>query len=180
MIQGKDPLRQPPITIVHFPVEGIKELYTTLRDKLTGFQMKYSGWKFYSLNIEKEIFMILRKLEYTHGDKYALTESRSDLKSDLSNSIKQDLLRKIGELVSKASKENGKNRYPPFVFLLHIHSFYDYIQSKDIITEIINQNNVQIIIPYLETSLTKSNQKGDEIYKLANYNVHSVHINANS
>lgn len=176
IIKKEEPLRQPPITVVHCPKESIKELYLTFRSKLKEFKLRYSDWNYYLINMEKELFKILDDLEYTDGDKFALNCTREDLTKDLKSSVLQDLIGVIEAQIDQQIKNNKDISYLPFVVLLNIHGCYSFIQTKDIISRIINKKDILIVILYLELSISKLKTKEDESYKLANYNVHSVHI----
>lgn len=178
IIRKEEPLRQPPIVIIHCPVELIKNIYMSLVSTLRKLKTKHQQWNYYLLNIEKEIFGILEELDYIGGENYTLTCAREDLERDLSTSVLQELIELVENKIDEILNENLANDYPPFMFLLNMHSCYNYIQTKDIISRIISKEGILILILYLELGLSKLNPDEDESYKLANYNVHSIHIDS--
>ena len=177
LIKGEEPLRQPPIYVVHIPPNLVKELYTTFIAQLKEFKVRNPKWDYLQINMEKELFKILDELQYTDGAKTALTGTREELKSGLESSVKNDLIRKVETLIDSFSSNYDNFRSPPFVALLNMHACYPYIQTKDIISTIINKSDILIIIFYLDLSLTNAKSQEDEIYRLGNYGVHSIHIN---
>ncbi|MFW9994942.1 MAG: hypothetical protein ACFFD4_23070 [Candidatus Odinarchaeota archaeon] len=178
IITKEEPLRQPPIVIVHCPVKLIKDIYISLVAKLKELKVKHGQWNYYLINMEKKMFDILAELDYIGGDNLALTCSREDLKKDLSASVLKEMVSSVESEIDRIIAANTSSQHPPFVILMNIHGCYDYIQTKDIISRIINKERILILVLYLELGLSEINPEEDESYKLANYNVHPVHISS--
>ena len=176
IIKKEEPLRQPPIMIVHIPANSIKELYTSFRSKLKDFKMRHSEWNYYLMNVEKELYKVLDEQYYTDKFNTALKSTRDQLVNGLKSGVLDDFVAAIENKIDQCIKENVNNSSPPFFVLLNMHAFYNHIQTKDIISRIINKSNILILILYLDLSLTDLKIQKEEAYKLANYNVHTIHI----
>ena len=179
IIKLESPLRDPSITIVHCPVKNIKEIYTSFIRAMNEFEIRYNNWEWAPLNMEQELFKVLTEFEYTGGDNYVRSCSRADLKRDLRASVLTEMINNVEQKVDDLLSQKKTTDSPPFLLILNMHACYNYIQTKDIISRIISKKGILILILYLDQGLSRLNPDEDESYKLANYNVHSEHIQVN-
>lgn len=168
------PLREPSICVVHIRKKHIEEVYRTFIQMLKKMKTKYSDWNYKLFNIEETFFKILKEIGYLDDDNLVLECEREELSADLKGSVLIDIIKEIKNTISELKEYPQASEYPPFLILLNIHSTYSYIQTKDVISQIINKKGVFIIILYLEEDKTHKSEK--QIYKKANYNVQTYYL----
>jgi hypothetical protein len=99
---------------------------------------------------------------------------RNIYKNDLKNSIMNDVMDIIQNEIYLLKEKCSHNGNPPFLVLINMHSTYPYIQTKDVISRVINEKGVYIIILYVSEF---KHHKGEiESYKYGNYLVHSYFL----
>jgi len=174
IIKREIPLRDPSISVIHLSKENVVEGYKHHLSILKRLKGKYTNWDYNLLNIEKKFFEILKKRRYLEKQQFIKTTERDVYKNDLKNSIMNDLMEKIQNgihLLKDKCKQDGN---PPFLVLINMHSTYPYIQTKDVISRVINEKGIYIIILYV--SDVKFHQEEIESYKYGNYMVHSYFL----
>ncbi|MFX0170294.1 MAG: hypothetical protein ACFE9L_00080 [Candidatus Hodarchaeota archaeon] len=171
-ILGELPLRDPSITVIHCPKEILiivhKEFVLFTKEQ----QIRHPNWHFRIINAEKLLFEILRDYGYIDNEKFAQSCNREELKIDLEGSGRIDFIKKIKEELNKLKETKQTKEHPPFLILLNIHACYNFIQTKDVIAQLINQKGVLLLITYLEGF----RKEKDSPYKEANYNVNTVYL----
>ena len=163
------PLRAPGISILHILAKEASEIYRRLKLEFQGFQQKYPSWQYLSVNCEQILFEILDDYGYTDQEMFVKSCTREDLANDLSASAKDTFINKIKSKINDFVDSYEIESFIPFVLVENIHACYYYIQTKDIIVEIINRQNALILIPYIEKRQDIVNTE----YKNANYNVNT-------
>ena len=171
-VRGELPLRDPSITIIHCQMEYLKTIHKELIFLTIELKIRHPDWNYRILNAEKILFDILRKLRYIDKDNFALSCSRDEFKTNLEGSGKTEFINKIKEELDSLKNNNKINDHPPFLIVLNMHACYNFIQTKDIIAQLINQKGVLLLITYLEGF----KREKEPSYKEANYNVNTVYI----
>jgi len=174
IIKREIPLRDPSISIIHLSKENVVEGYKHHLSILKRLKGKYTNWDYNLLNIEKLFFEILKKRRYLEKQQFIKTTERDVYKNDLKNSIMNDLMEKIQNEIHLLKDKCKQDGNPPFLVLINMHSTYPYIQTKDVISRVINEKGIYIIILYV--SDVKFHQKEIESYKYGNYMVHSYFL----
>jgi len=174
IIKKETPLRDPSISVIHLSKENLEEGYKHQISILKRFKGKYSNWDYKLLNIEKSFFEILKKRRYLEKQQFVKKTSRDVYKNDLKNSIMNDVMDEIQNEVYLLKEKCKHEGNPPFLVLINMHSTYPYIQTKDVISRVINEKGVYIIILYV--SDLKHQQGEIESYKYGNYMVHSYFL----
>jgi hypothetical protein len=176
IITKEIPLRDPYISVIHITHQHIQEAYVQFLLIFKRLIEKHSAWMYETFNLEHQFYKILDKLRYTKKPNYAETCEREELASDMKHSIKSELIKSITSKLDELNAEFKKNSSnpPPLLFLMNIHSIYPYIQTKDIISRIINKKGILILIPYLQSKLHHNYEH--EPYKDANYNVNTIYL----
>ncbi|KKM79769.1 hypothetical protein LCGC14_1346580 [marine sediment metagenome] len=174
IINREMPLRDPSISVIHLSKENIVEGYNQYLTILERLKVKFSNWEYKLLNIEKKFFEILKKRRDIEKQQFVKTTERATFKNDLKNSIKKDLMDGIQNEVYLLKEKCKHEGNPPFLVLLNMHSTYPYIQTKDVISRVINEKGVYIIILYVSDI---KHQLGEiESYRYGNYMVHSYFL----
>ncbi len=168
------PLRDPSISVIHLSKEHVAEGYKHYLTILKKLQGKYTNWEYKLLNIEKSFFEILKKRRYIEKQQFVKKTERETYKNDLKNSILNDVMAIIQNEVNLLKEKCRLEGNPPFLVLINMHSTYPYIQTKDVISRIINEKGVYIIILYV--SDIKHQQGEIESYRYGNYMVHSYFL----
>lgn len=174
IIKREIPLRDPSISVVHLSKENIVEGYKHFLKILERLKVKYTNWEYKLVNLEKVFFDFLKKRRYIEKQEFVKSTERNVYKKDLKNSILKDIMDYIQNEVTLLKGKIKTEGNPPFLVLLNMHSTYPYIQTKDIISQIINEKGVYIIILYISDI---KHQYGEiESYKIGNYMVHSYFL----
>ncbi len=174
IINREMPLRDPSISVIHLSKENVAEGYKHYINILKRLHSKYTNWEYKLLNIEKRFFEILKKRRYLEKQQFVKKTQRDVYQNDLKNSIKKDLMDGIQNEVYLLKEKCKHEGNPPFLVLINMHSTYPYIQTKDVISRVINEKGIYIIILYVSDI---KHQKGDiESYKYGNYMVHSYFL----
>jgi hypothetical protein len=174
IITRETPLRDPSISVIHLSKENVAEGYKHFLTILKKLQGNYTNWEYKILNIEESFFEILKKRRDIEKQQFVKTTERDVFKNDLIVSRMKDLMDEIQNEV-KLLKEKCKHEgNPPFLILINMHSTYPYIQTKDVISRVINEKGVYIIILYVSDI---RHQQGEiESYRYGNYLVHSYFL----
>ena len=141
---------------------------------LKRLKSKYTNWEYKLLNIEKCFFEILKKRRYIEKQQFVKNTEREVYKKDLETSILNDLMDIIQNEVYILKEKCSYKGNPPFLVLINMHSTYPYIQTKDVISRVINEKGVYIVILY--ASEFKHHQVEIESYRYGNYLVHSYFL----
>ena len=174
IITRETPLRDPSITVIHLSKENIVEGYNQYLTILERLKVKFSNWEYKLLNIEKKFFEILKKRRDIEKQQFVKTTERATFKKDLIDSRMRDLMDDIQKEVYLLKEKCQNQGNPPFLVLLNMHSTYPYIQTKDVISRVINEKGVYIIILYVSDI---KHQLGEiESYRYGNYMVHSYFL----
>ncbi len=171
-IRGELPLRDPSITVIHCSVEILQIVHKEFVLFTKELRIRHPNWYYKILNAEKLLFDILRDYGYIDNENFAQSCNREELKTDLEGSGRTDFLKKIKEELNSLKEINKIIEHPPFLILLNIHACYNFIQTKDVIAQLINQKGVLLLITYLEGF----RKEKDPPYKEANYNVNTVYL----
>ena len=174
IITRDTPLRDPSISVIHLSKENVAEGFKHYLTILKRLQGKYTNWEYKLLNVEKSFFEILKKRRYIEKQQFVKKTERDIYKNDLKNSIMKDLMDIIQNEVYLLKEKCKHEGNPPFLVLINMHSTYPYIQTKDVISRIINEKGVYIIILYV--SDIKHQQGEIESYRYGNYTVHSYFL----
>lgn len=86
-------LRDPSISVIHITPQNIHEAYIQFILIFKRLQEKYATWQYYTFNIEQTFFSILHKFRYTQKPYFVKTCEREELASDMSSSVKSELMR---------------------------------------------------------------------------------------
>ncbi len=162
-------LKEPSVSIIHCPVEYLREIYKKYVLILKDLKQKYSKWNYGIINLEKELFNLLRDLDYISNEKIAETCKRKDLEINFRGYIIEGLVQEIENCIKSLLESHQQNDPPPFLIIQNIHSCYKHIQTKDIITRIRNQKDVLILILYLQRDKSMP-------YKSSDYNVNTYFL----
>ncbi len=174
IITLENPLRDPSISVIHLSKENIVEGYKQYLTILERLKVKFSNWEYKLLNIEKKFFEILKKRRDIEKQQFVKTTERATFKKDLIDSRMWDLMDDIQNEVYLLKEKCQHEGNPPFLVLLNMHSTYPYIQTKDVISRVINEKGVYIIILYVSDI---KHQLGEiESYRYGNYMVHSYFL----
>ncbi len=174
IITRETPLRDPSISVIHLSKENIVEGYKQYLTILERLKVKFSNWEYKLLNIEKKFFEILKKRRDIEKQQFVKTTERVIFKKDLIDSRMRDLMDDIQKEVYLLKEKCQNQVNPPFLVLLNMHSTYPYIQTKDVISRVINEKGVYIIILYVSDI---KHQRGEiESYRYGNYMVHSYFL----
>jgi len=174
IINREMPLRDPSISVIHLSKENIVEGYNQYLTILERLKVKFSNWEYKLLNIEKKFFEILKKRRDIEKQQFVKTTERATFKKDLIDSRMRDLMDDIQKEVYLLKEKCQNQGNPPFLVLLNMHSTYPYIQTKDVISRVINEKGVYIIILYVSDI---KHQLGEiESYRYGNYMVHSYFL----
>jgi len=171
-IRGELPLRDPSITVIHCSVEILKTIHKEIVLFTKEQQVRHPNWNYIIINAEKLLFDILRDYGFIDNENFAQSCSREELKTNLEGSGKTDFIKKIKEEINSLVEINETKEHPPFLILLNMHACYNFIQTKDVIAQLINQKGVLLLITYLEGF----RKEKDPPYKEANYNVNTVFL----
>ena len=174
IITRDSPLRDPSISIIHLSKEKVTEGYKHYLTILKHLKSKYTNWEFKLLNVEKCFFEILKKHRYIEKQQFVKKTERDIYKNDLKNSVMNDLMDIIQKEVYLLKEKSKLEGNPPFLVLLNMHSTYPYIQTKDVISRVINEKGVYIILLYV--SDRRHHQGEIESYRYGNYLVHSYFL----
>ncbi len=167
-------LRDPSISVIHLSKENLTEGYMHFLTILKRLKSKYTNWEYKLLNIEKYFFEILKKRRYIEKQQFVKNTEREVYKKDLETSILNDLMDIIQNEVYILKEKCSYKGNPPFLVLINMHSTYPYIQTKDVISRVINEKGVYIVILY--ASEFKHHQAEIESYRYGNYLVHSYFL----
>jgi len=171
-IRGELPLRDPSITVIHCSVEILKTIHKEIVLFTKEQQVRHPNWNYIIINAEKLLFDILRDYGFIDNENFAQSCSREELKTNLEGSGKTDFIKKIKEEINSLVEINETKEHPPFLILLNMHACYNFIQTKDVIAQLINQKGVLLLITYLEGF----RKEKDPLYKEANYNVNTMFL----
>jgi len=171
-IRGELPLRDPSITVIHCSVEILKTIHKEIVLFTKEQQVRHPNWNYRIINAEKLLFDILRDYGFIDNENFAQSCSREELKTNLEGSGKTDFIKKIKEEIDSLKEINETKEHPPFLILLNMHACYNFIQTKDVIAQLINQKGVLLLITYLEGF----RKEKDPLYKEANYNVNTMFL----
>ncbi|GAB4318352.1 MAG: hypothetical protein Kow0069_21420 [Promethearchaeota archaeon] len=177
VIRGRYSPPSPFITVIHFRVSEIREVYTQFVVAFRALQTKYADWRYRLLNLEQVFFAVLREKGY-FGEEDLLAETkREEFQRDVGNNGLRRVVDKIKEALNDLSAKNSSSK-TPVLLLLNIHACYPFIRTGDITSRVMDQQQCLLLILYADDDVASSTSRDvDKVeYKLSNYNVNTVWV----